>query len=87
MPFPDHKQQPYNFDVKFQGNSESYDQHGFFGTKFRGNQNFLITMGGFYNERENSGADWPVLILHSFLVISGTANLQLFMVKKRFTWQ
>ena len=54
---------PYSFDIKCQGNSESYDQHGFFGTKFRGGQNVLITVGGFYNEREYSGADWPVLLL------------------------
>ena len=27
---------PYNFDIKCRFNSESYDQHGFFGTKFRG---------------------------------------------------
>ena len=26
-------------------------------------QNFLITVGGFYNDREYSGADWPVLLL------------------------
>ena len=31
------------------------------GTKFRGGQNFLLTLGGFYNEREYSVADWLVL--------------------------
>ena len=51
---------PYNFDIKCQSNSESYDQHGFFGTKIRGGQRFLLTAGGFYNEREYSGADWLV---------------------------
>ena len=55
MPFLDTNNhlttKPYNFDIKCQSNSESYDQHGFFGTKFRGGQNFLITVGGFYNER------------------------------------
>ena len=50
-------------DIKGQSKSESYDQHGFFGTKFRGGQNFLIMVGGFYNEREYSGADWPVLLV------------------------
>ena len=35
----------------------------FFWTKFRGGQNFLITVGGFYNEREYSGADWLVLLV------------------------
>ena len=29
---------PYNFDIKCQCNSESYDHHGFCGTKFRGGQ-------------------------------------------------
>ena len=54
---------PYNLDIKCQSNSENYDQHGFFGTKFRGGQNFLLTVGGFYNEREYSGADWLVLLV------------------------
>ena len=67
MPFLDTNShlttKPYNFDIKCQGNSESYDQHGFFGTKFRGGQNFLIAVGGFYNKREYSGADWPVLLV------------------------
>ena len=57
---------PYNFDIKCQDKSESIDGHGFFGTKFSGGQNFLITLGGFYNEREYSGADWLVLLLSSF---------------------
>ena len=40
MPFLDTNTQmttkPYNFDIKCQCNFESYDRHGFFGTKFRG---------------------------------------------------
>ena len=67
MPFLDSNShlttKPYNFDIKCQSNSESYDQHGFFGDKFRGGQNFLITVGGFYNEREYSVADWLVLLV------------------------
>ena len=69
MPFLDTNShlttKPYNFDIKCQGNSESYDQHNFFGTKFRGGQKILITVGGFYNEREYSGADWPVLLVRN----------------------
>ena len=53
----------YNFDIKCQSNSESYDQHGFLGTKFRGGQNFVLTVGGFFNEREYSAADWLVPLL------------------------
>ena len=67
MPFQDTNShlttKPYNFDIKCLGNSESYDQHIFFGTKLRGGQNFLIKVGGFYNEREYSGTDWLVLLL------------------------
>ena len=67
MPFVDTKihlmTKPYNFDIKCQSNSESYDQHGFFGTKFRGGQNFLYKTGGFSNEREYSGADWLALLI------------------------
>ena len=40
MPFLDKNShlttKPYNFDIKCQCNSESYDQHAFFGTRFRG---------------------------------------------------
>ena len=46
----------HNLDMKCHSKSESYDQHGFFGTKFRGGQIFLFTMGGFLNKREGSGA-------------------------------
>ena len=64
---PGHKQlpdtKPYNLDIKCKSNSESYDRHGFFGTKFRGSQNFVLTVGGFFNEREYFGADWLVPIL------------------------
>ena len=37
---------PYNFDIRCQSNSESYDWHGFLVTKFRGGQNFVLTVGG-----------------------------------------
>ena len=53
----------YSFDIKCQSNSESYDQHNFFGTKVRGGQNFLFTLGGFFNKRDYSGADWLDLLL------------------------
>ena len=65
---------PNNFDIKFQSNSERYDQHGYFKTKFRGGQNFLITVGGFYNEREYSGADWLVLLKAYFMTESAICN-------------
>ena len=61
MPFVDTNShpttKPSNFDIKCQSNSETYEQHNFFGTKFKDGQNFLLTVGGFYNEREYSGAD------------------------------
>ena len=54
---------PYNFDNKCQSNSESYDPHGFLGNKFRGGQNFVLPVGGFFNKREYSVADWLVPLL------------------------
>ena len=48
----------HHFDIKCQNYSESYDQHSFFGTKFRGGLNFSFTTGGFSNERECSVADF-----------------------------
>ena len=51
----------HNFDIKCPSNYESYDQHGFFGTKFRCGQNFLFKVGGFFNKREYSEADCPDL--------------------------
>ena len=67
MPFVDTTShlttKPYNFDIKCHSNSESYDLHGFFGTRFRGGQNFLLTVGIFYNKREYSGADWLVPLI------------------------
>ena len=56
---------PYNFDIKCKCNSESYDRHSFFVPKFRGGQNFFRTVGGFYNERENPGTDWLVLLIQN----------------------
>ena len=47
----------HTFDIQCPSNSKSYDQHIFFGTKFRGSQNFSFTMGGFSDERACSGAD------------------------------
>ena len=54
----------HNFDFKCQSNSESYYRNVFFGTKFRGGQNFLFMMRGFPKERERYGADWlgPLLV-------------------------
>ena len=70
MPFLDTnshlRTKPYNFDIKCLSNSESYDRHSVFGTKFRGGQNFLLLVGVFYNEIEYSGADWPVPLLLPF---------------------
>ena len=67
MPFLDTNShlttKPYNFGIKCLGNSESYDQYGFFGTKFRGGKNFLLMVGVFFNEREYSGADWLVFLI------------------------
>ena len=67
MPFLDTNShlstKPYNFDIKFQSNSESYDRHGFSGTKFRRGQNFVLTVWGFFNEREYSAADWLVPLI------------------------
>ena len=70
MPFLDTNShlttKPYNFDIKCQSNSESYDWHNFFETKFRGGQIVLLLVGVFFNEREYSGADWmvPLLLKH-----------------------
>ena len=58
---------PYNFDIKCQSNSESYDQQGFFGTKLRGGQNFVLPVGSFFNKRKYSEADWLVPLMYSLL--------------------
>ena len=69
MPFQDTNShlttKPYNFGIKCQTNSESYDRHGFLGTKLMGGQNFVLTVVGFFNEREYSAADWlvPLVLL------------------------
>ena len=39
----------YNFDIKCQSNSESYDRHVFLGTKFKGGQNFVLMVGVIFN--------------------------------------
>ena len=70
-----HKQPPVNqtiqFDIKCQGNSDSYDQHGFSRTKLKSGQKFLFTEGGFYNKREYSGADWMdfLTIKHMYVTV------------------
>ena len=59
-----HKQRPDNqTKIKCQSLSESYEQHNFFGTKFRGGQHFSFTLEGFLNKREYSGADCVDLLL------------------------
>ena len=67
MPFLDTNShlttKPYNFDIKSRSNSESYAQHGFLGPKFRAGQNFVLTVGGFFNQREYSAADWLVPLI------------------------
>ena len=40
--------QPYNFDINCQCNLKSNDQHGFFGTKFRGGKSFVFMVGDFF---------------------------------------
>ena len=73
MPFLDTKRhlttKPYNFDIKCQSNSESFDRHGFLGTKFRGGHNFVLMVGGFFNKREYSAADWLVPLIHLRLLL------------------
>ena len=54
---------PYNFDIKCQSNSESYDQHVFLGPSLGGGQTFLLTVGCFFNKRKYSEADWLVPLL------------------------
>ena len=58
MPFLDTNShltsKPYNCDIKCPGNSESYEQHGFWGPSL---------VGVFFNKREYSGADWMVLLI------------------------
>ena len=67
MPFLDTNShlttKPYNFDIKCHSNSESCDRHSFLGPSLGVGQKFLITVGGFYNKREYSGADWLVLLI------------------------
>ena len=50
------------FDIKCKNNYIRYDQHIFFGTKFRGGQNLLFTVRGFFNKREYSGARLSVCV-------------------------
>ena len=57
---------PYNCDIKCQGNSESCDRHGFQGGW---GQNFLLTVGSFYNKREYSEADWLVPLVSNLVIL------------------
>ena len=63
----------YDFDIKCQSNSESYDQHGL---SMGGGQNLPFTLGGFPNKRECSMAYWLEPLLH----ITGVE----FMANKQF---
>ena len=80
MPFLDRnshlRTKLYNCDIKRQSNSESYDWHNFFGTKIRGGQNFLLIMGGFYNEKEYSGADWLVPLSTNLVKVRDKIGLE-----------
>ena len=70
MPFLDTSSKlttkPYNFELKCQFNSESYDQQFFFGTKVREGQILLFTVGAFFIKREYSGSDWLDLLILKF---------------------
>ena len=46
---------PNNFDIQCCSNSERYDQHCFFGTKFRSGQNFCIYDGSFSTRESTLG--------------------------------
>jgi len=87
MPFLDTNShltiKPYNLDIKCQSNSESYDQHGFFGTKLRGGQKFLLMVGGFFNKREYSGADWlvPFIMDHHMPGLTKNIGMEVAMSK------
>ena len=54
MPFLDTNSylatKPYNFDIKCQSNFESYDRHGYFGTKFWGGSKFFINSEKFFQK-------------------------------------
>ena len=47
----------------------------FLGPSLGGGQNFFKTVGGFYNKREYSEADWLVLLICSHYVISQRSNI------------
>ena len=65
-----HKQPPDDQTIQFwhQVSKQFWKiwQTRFFWRKFKGGQNFLFTVRGFYNEREYSGADWLNLLLSKF---------------------
>ena len=72
MPFLDTNShlttKPYNFDIKCQCNSESYDHHGFLALRLGGVRVFIIYGGRIFNKRDYSGADWLDLL---YSLISG----------------
>ena len=80
MPFMDtnsHRTtKPYNFDIKSPSNSESYDRNGFFGTKFRGGQNCLLTVGVFSTRESTLGlTGWSLFYMVDQRVIWGPSYL------------
>ena len=81
MPFVDTNShltaKPYNFDIKFQRSSESYDQH-FFGDKFFVGVSIFFLRLKVFNEREYSEADWLVPL------ILNTLNIKVYLVYKKY---
>ena len=44
-------------------------------TNFKGGPNLLFTVGGFFNERENAGADWLDLFINNLNCLYCFKNL------------
>ena len=67
--FSGHKQPPDDQTIQFwhQASKQFWKLWStwFFGTKFRGDHNWLITVGGFFNKREYCEAEWLVPVLVS----------------------
>ena len=61
------KTKPYNFDIKFQSNSESYERHGFWGPSLGGLQ-ILYYQWEVFSSREYSAADWLVPLIWKLLL-------------------
>ena len=66
-----------SFTIMSVSNSESYDQHRFYGAMFRGGHTNLFAVGGFFNKREYAGADCLDLLLfkRQFLVFEDIKKL------------